>query len=522
MLARKSLVVVGGNVLGGILGLIALKLVALYFGTDPLGEVLFATALVGMAYVIQELGFTQAHIKFVSEGRDVSTCMTTFFVLKTLLTILFVLTILGGLFVHTVLLGKELYSTTYAAVFIMLGTNVVTSIRAVNRFTLEARQETAKGQALTLLETATRVLLTGVFAVTLAMGTLPLFDTAALDAWVHAHATEALALTYLAGAIASTAYGFYATKDLPWGKFDKDLARQYARFAFPFMVLNLVGVASTYIDSFAVGYFWNETEVGLLGGAQRIVLLISMVPTAVGTLLFPHISGLHAGDQREHIREVFENTLRYIGFIVLPMTVFVVAYADPIIRILLAASFQGSANVLIALTLNTLLVALTTPYVALVTGMNRPSAAAKVGVLTGILVVGLNLLLIPTSILGIPLFGLKAFGAALGTAFASLVGFILLRLVAYRLVGVGGAWWHLVRQVLASLFMYAALMGLAALIPEFGRWYHLAFAGVAGGLVYLLTLILLRELTMKDWRFFLDLANPAPTLRYLKEELRGR
>ncbi len=89
MIARKSLLIVVAQFFTRSLGWIGLVVLAKLWGgfaPEALGVIGFAMAFVGVFNIIADLGFGQAHVKRISEGKDLGTCIGTFFAIKMILT----------------------------------------------------------------------------------------------------------------------------------------------------------------------------------------------------------------------------------------------------------------------------------------------------------------------------------------------------------------------------------------------------------------------------------------------------
>ena len=83
------------KVFDGILSYIALFFISKYMAPDSYGIIMFAMGFVGLFTIFSNLGFYHAHIKKISEGKDLGTCNGTYFIIKFFLTgFLIIITIL--------------------------------------------------------------------------------------------------------------------------------------------------------------------------------------------------------------------------------------------------------------------------------------------------------------------------------------------------------------------------------------------------------------------------------------------
>ncbi|MHA1665338.1 MAG: flippase, partial [Candidatus Njordarchaeales archaeon] len=196
-------------------------------------------------------------------------------------------------------------------------------------------------------------------------------------------------------------------------------------------------------------------------------------------------------------------------------------FVNSVINIMLSSAFLPAASVLITLTIYALIVGLRMPYSSLISGINRPDVAAKIGFAICVTNITLNYLFIPKWGL-LSSFGINGpTGAAVATVLSSLVGFFGLRLAAKKLTGITLLQSHTPRHIIAGIIMAGVLYYIGSLLPLI-RWYHLLmFAGVGLG-IYLGVLFVLREFKKQDLMFFLDVLHPKEMLGYMKSELKNK
>jgi O-antigen/teichoic acid export membrane protein len=111
--------------------------------------------------------------------------------------------------------------------------------------------------------------------------------------------------------------------------------------------------------------------------------------------LFPTISEYHARNNVEGIKDVTRLAERYISMVAIPLITFVIIFPEPIINIVLSSAFLPAASTLAMLTVYVFIIPLTGPYSSLITGINHPDIAAKIGVSICVANIGLNYLFIP-------------------------------------------------------------------------------------------------------------------------------
>lgn len=529
MIGRRTVLSMVNLGVGALLGLVALKVTALYFGKGPMGEAAYAIAILGILYVFCDLSMSDAHVKRVSEGRHVGDCFATFAVFRVVATALFAIVTLGGLFVWSIALGKPFEDTTALALLLILLYYVAKSAQSVAQSTFEARLESARAQVISLLETIGRVGLTVLFALVyaaLAHGGGPLAGrldpTNPVWAWVAAHPGAAVAATFAIGSAVGAVAGFvYLRRSLERGRFRWDILRSYFAFALPLFPLAAIGIVSFFIDRLALGLFGNEIDTGDFEGPRRLVSVLEGIGGAVGLLLFPRISQLLAQGDSEQVESLVDRSVRYLSMLTLPIVAFFVAFPGPVIRLTLDNAWLGNSLTLSLLAFWVYLITIARPHLTLLMGANRPGLVARIGVTVAFTHIVLNLVLVPDDIrsLGLPLFGLKSLGAAIATVLSGLLYYGLIAYAARVTTGYRPPW-RVLKHAAASAIMAGGLLAIHLLTPfELGRWYTFLVYVPLGGILYVAALVALRELTREDVAYALDVIHPGEMGRYIKSEL---
>ena len=527
MIGRKTTLALANLALGTVLGLVAYKLIALYYGDHFLGQMTYAVGLLGLFYFVTDLGMGQAHVKRVSEGRDPGDCFATFAVFKLTATLVFLALVVGGLAVFVGVLGKPIQSTTLPIIGIVLFYYAAKSMQEIAMASFEARLETARLQVTNLTDTLVRVALVVLGASVVAAlfhnsGPLEgrIDETGPLASWVRADPGAALAAATAAGALVAAVVALTMLRRvLEWGRFRWDLLKDYFTFALPLFLTSASMVIAANIDSAALGFFLNADDVGVFSAVRAIVLVLGGIAPALGTLLFPTISGLAARGDVAQIQRHMDQGIRYLSMLLVPIVVFTAFFAADVIRLVLADPFVRGATVMGILAFYILVGALAVPHATLIMGLGKPSLLALIGGTSTALILVLDIALIPDDILGVPLAGMGIEGAALGTLAAGLVYYGSARLATRRLIGYrerGHIWRHLAAAVAMALALVATDRWLLPLV----HWYHFLLYAGAGLALYLLALVAMREFTRADLDFVRRSVHPLDMLRYVRDELR--
>lgn len=536
MIARKSTLIVTSQFFARFLGWIGLVVLAKLWGEaapEAFGIIGFAIAFLALFNFIADLGFSSAHVKRISEGKDLGTCIGTFAVIKIFLIGAMVAVVLIAIAIWKYLLHEGFHDATTESVIIVFIVYYIFLNLQIATATFEGRGEIAKREITKIFENIVKVplmILVALAGVT-SIGMISISSVVdwpqflqPLQQFLADHAVGSLAMTYVFGVMATFFVGIWFLRKYPWKRPSWELCKSYFSFALPIMLISIISVISVNIDKIMIGYFWTSTEVGYYFTVQQILQIFSILSPAVGVVLFPTISKYHSFKNFQKIRSIIHLAERYISMVMIPFMVVIIIFVNPIINIMLSSAFLPAASVLITLTIYAFISGLMMPYGSLISGINRPGIAAKIGFVMCATNISLNFLFIPEWGL-LSSFGINGpTGAAIATVLSALVGFFGLRIAAKKLTGIKLLQSHTPRHIIAGLVMGIMLYFLAfrtSFFP-FIHWYHLlGFAGI-GLAVYLVVLFILKEFKKQDLLFFLNILHPKEMFRYITTELKDK
>ena len=184
----------GVEIINALIGWVALFVVARNMGPGALGEIAYALSLVGGFTFLAYLGFRNAHIKRVSEGKNLAKCIGTFLVVQTAL--LSLMLIAFGIFYWswTSILDKHFYDVRIEVLLSILAYYVIIIYSGIMKDTFTGLQQGAKVAITNLVAEGSRAI-------------IMIFT--ALFAWKVIW----LANAYLIGAILATFFMFWYFKD---------------------------------------------------------------------------------------------------------------------------------------------------------------------------------------------------------------------------------------------------------------------------------------------------------------------
>jgi O-antigen/teichoic acid export membrane protein len=509
LLARKATLVIVNDVIGSVLGLVALFFIARELNSHVLGMIGFGLAFVQLYGIVTNLGYSKAHVKRVSEGQDLGKCVGTYLAIKLVLLLAFNVVLFGSLFIWTDVMGRGFESQYHLNVIYIMA--LYFNLEAMTRFfitTFTGRLEIAKAQVPRILGNTIRLVGTIYFAITITSGHEKMYDAAIPLAWM-----------YVLGGAVQLVVALYFFRGYPISRPSKDIFMSYTKYAIPAIIMTSMVVITVNIDKVMIQAFWSSRHTGLYTAAQRIAFVIVFLTNAIGSVILPSISRHHSKGERSEVRKLMNRAERYIIMIALPPIVMFFTLPHRIINIL-SGQFMGAVPILQILSIWALITVVNTPYRNLIQGFDRPDIMAKVSILQASLNIMLNLVFIPAALFGVTLFGWSAIGAAVATLITQIVLFIVVRWHAYRLSGAVSSLSNAL-LVVGGVAMALALLTLDNAVPAV-RWYHLMAYGLIGIGVYIGVLVVIGQFTRNDLGFFLQALNPREMFSYVKTEITTR
>ncbi len=503
LIARKSFLVFLNMIAGSILGYIALFFILRNMEGDY-GIIGFGMAFVGLFWFISDIGFNAAHVKRVSEGRDLEKCIGTFFVVKLVLTAIMVGCVLFTIYLWKFVIGRGFETPEHERViYLFIVYYVILSLSAIPLATFSARRETAKQQLPGLFEPLTRAPL----AILIAVGSLGVL---------------ALAGSYVIGVVALIITAIVLFRGYPIGKFDSQIFKSYFKFAIPIAMSSSIIYFSANIDKVMLQLFWGKTFVEYYFSVQQLTRFLILISMAVTMLLFPTLSEHHEKEEHGQIRRLTTLAERYVSLIVMPCAVLLIVFSWPILNIFRGDIADNASTTLQIMAIYSLVSCFTLIFLNQIMAVDKPRLVAKIGISIAAINITLNTVFIPKDIrsIGINLFGMGLEGAALATAISAVFGLIMCKIYTRKLTDT--KWNPRILLHLGSAIVMGTVLYYISSLVSIDSWYEVGGACVLGIGIYLAILWLLREFKKKDLMFFLNIISPKDMTRYVASELRNK
>jgi O-antigen/teichoic acid export membrane protein len=140
------------------------------------------------------------------------------------------------------------------------------------------------------------------------------------------------------------AWKFFA----PFSRTDRAAVKHLLREGGSLVIRRLIRTLGLRIDTFILTALKTKRDVGLHGGAYRLILQLRVLPNVLTTVFFPRLSRQWL-DSPDQFKATYEQLLRLLVIIALPLVMLLTVLADPITTLVLGNKFLPAGRALMIL-----------------------------------------------------------------------------------------------------------------------------------------------------------------------------
>lgn len=499
MLARKALLTFGTKGSSIIFGFAVTFFVARALGPERYGIIGFAIAFAGFFTALGELGFASAHLKRISENKDIGKCIGTFFSIRVVLTILLAVVALITVFVIKTFKGGFETRTHELVVYIFLISLVLKNILYTITLTFDGKIQTAKSQLVEFIMMLINALASIFIAIVMPNVVL-------------------LAGASLISTIVALVVAVYLFRGYPIERPTVSSMKNYVFFAAPLAIVAIIRPFYYHLDTLLVQFFNSSVSVGYYYGAQKLPNFILLISDAILIILLASISKLYTKGDMTGVRNLCARSERYLSLIVNPLIMFLIVFARPIIETLLGSQYLMSAPIMQLLLIKSLFLTIGRPASVLMVGIGRTKLYALISVLQFPLIIIFYLVFIPQKLFGLRMLGYGVHGAAFALMMITLISLVVVKVVAFKLVGVKLNSKIFIHSIVALLS--CILISRTSSILSFNSIVFLPIFFILACAVYFVILWFTRQINKGDIDFIINMFNAKEMKNYIATELK--
>jgi len=270
-------------------------------------------------------------------------------------------------------------------------------------------------------------------------------------------------------------------------KAELDFWREALREAWPFALTSIFVSIYYWIDSVMLSYMKGNEVVGWYNATYRLTILFLSIPTIFNLTIFPTMSRLYI-QSRGNLKLVFEQYLRYMIILGIPLGVGVTMLARPIILLIYGSEYEPSAKSLQILIWSVVFLYMSSPPARTLEAIGRQSSITKMTAFGALLNISLNLLLIPR---------FSLYGASFTTALTEFYSLVVL----FWLVTREG---YAPNNTIISVFVKVSFSTALATVSVISLSKNLLMDSVLFGNIYLLLLVLTKVITKEEIKHLME------------------
>ena len=312
----------------------------------------------------------------------------------------------------------------------------------------------------------------------------------------------AAAIGWTVGAVTTSLLAFFLLWKYKFPDFFKirdleDKKSELLHFSLPLMLSGMIGTILGWTDTFFIGYFMNDAQVGFYNAALPTAILLTIPMKALGTVSLPSLS-TDSLESKNKVRSTLKTMERWTLSAAFPGFILMALFSEEILNVLFGAEYIVSAQALVILSFGYFFSASTGRMGDIVKTYEKTDVLFKNTLAKFVLNIPLNIILIPE-------YGLV--GAAAATTASIMVVNTLLLIEGKYLFDIHPFSAELFKPVLAVIFplflVYMVVNSTFAIVPI---WVLIPSA-IAFGLLYLISLAVLGGLKEEDKFVLIDLGS---------------
>ncbi len=461
-------------------------------GPNLVGTLAFGMAFVTVFQFITDLGIGTAQQKLVTSTDDISDYVATYAVLKITTSFIFLIVIVSYYYLQVHLFGNPDIDKPEikTVIFIYIAINFFNSISYIFRTNFIARTERAKVDIPSFVQTALDKI-SRIVLVFIGYGAIAL-------------ATSSLVFVILVIPI-----NFYLFKNYKFGRFRKDLVKNYISISIPVIIIMFAQRWIDNIDRILLQELHGTYEVGLYMAAFSLSVPVKLLGNSVSSLLFPSFSTLLFQNKISEISGLISKYRKYLIGVFLPFLVIIILYSSQIVLFLFGEKYRATIVYFPFILITLFIYIYTLPYLNLAYAKGLFKHIAVISII--ILAFQACLIYLLSAKAGL---NLKGLGAAFALLLTNIILYFVYDKLTKRILNV-----RIDKNIYLILAMQIALGFLAMFVLKLDIIFLYFIVPVI-----FLTLIFFVEwkakiITKSDLKFFISIIQVKPMLDYIKNEM---
>lgn len=466
-------------------------------GPEVLGIIGFTLATLSIIAFIGDLGLTQVHIKQVSSGYNLAYANGIFYLLKSFLVFIILLISLIYLIFFLDKSNINDYDSNLVILFLIMLFGFLFSYFGQSLLiTLQAKREVIKYNLPFLLGRLSKLVI-------IIIASFTTFRVATVF------------LGYLIEGIIILISALILILKYPLKLPRLQDFKTYLHLMLPFLIWIPLANFAGNIDRLILKNFWGLSEVGFFFAIQSLITLPQSISTAGMNLFYPEVSELASKKEFVKLQNYTSLIVKYLTLVVTPITLLIVIFAKYLIILILGPAFEKATLTLQIFAISILMLTISRPYSYVLLGSNHHKIVPIVNFFIIVLVFILELIFIPKSIANIELFGLGSAGAALAYLVSWTISLFVFAFYSFKYLKIK-FYSQIYKSIISGGLMFIVIKWLELYLNN--SVFSNLFISIIGILVFIITIILLKEVNKTDYIYLKTIIRPNTLIESIKKE----
>lgn len=459
-------------------------------GPNVVGTLAFAMSFVALFRFLTDMGIDTAQQKLISSTNDIEDYITTYTILKIILSFLFVILIASYYYIQVyVFNNKELEVPDVRAVILLyIAINFLDSLSYIFRTNFIARTERAIVEIPSFIQTATDKIVR-ILLILLGFGAV------------------ALSVSSLMCVILVFPINYILFRNYRFGRFRKDLIPQYLTISLPVIFIMFAQQWMENIDRILLKTLHGTYELGLYTASFSLSAPVKLLGTSIGSLFFPSFSRLLFINQKDEITRLISTYQKYLICFFMPVVVMMILFSKQIVVTLFGIKYLETIKYFPVILATIFIYIYSLPYLNL--------AYAK-GLFKKIAIVSVILLCVQIVLIYVlsaeGLFNLKGLGTAIALLMTNVSLFFIYHRISRQIIPI-----YLDRRIFALVIFGAVIGVFSKFLLNRGShpsWIIVLYLAIMLGFEWKTKI-----LEKSDFHFLVNLINIRSLFEYVKKEI---
>ena len=297
--------------------------------------------------------------------------------------------------------------------------------------------------------------------------------------------------------------GYWLLREKVFPLFNPDIPAHFElgklfHYSWPLFLTGILNLVVGWTDTFMIGFFSDSADVGVYNVALPTSQMIILLLQSISVIFLPLATEAFSRGEEGKLREIFNISYRWVFLATLPVYLFMVLFAQPIIVLVFGAEYAAGAGALVVLSSGFFLASLSGPTQKLFNSLGRTRLVLGLTSSAALVNVALNLVLVPR--LGI-------IGAAIATATSLGVGSMLNLVFLYRVSDIFPLGIFYLRPVIVGVASVGGLYLIEKMAPVSIPYYLVPLEVIIAFSLYGLGLYLTNALKEEDRQIIVTVYN---------------